>query len=182
MILDPFRITPFQMFQDITILLISAYLFGMVYGCFHREPAPVGKRANLPQAMAISFLWVFVAVYFVFFGVKLAGVPKALQNIENGLLWVSTYAREGFFELCAVAAVNFLIFTILKWYSPEAGKPMRITLTILGVQTIGFVCLGISKMGLYISRYGLTHKRVLTSWFITPSRQFLEFIFPPKQE
>ena len=114
----------------------------------------------------VSFLMVFVAVYFFFFAVKVSGISGAMEQIEAGTLWTSTYARDGFFELCGIAAINFFMFSMVKWYSPQAALPMKMTLTILGVQTLAFICLAFSRMGLYIGTYGLTFKRVFTCWFM----------------
>ena len=107
-----------------------------------------------------------LAVYFLFFAVKVAGISGAMARIEEGTLWTSTYARDGFFELCWIAAINFLMFSLVKWYSPRATRLMKITLTLLGVQTLAFICLAFSRMGLYIGTYGLTFKRVFTCWFM----------------
>ena len=62
--------------------------------------------------------------------------------------------------------INFGIFSAVKWYSPDPGLAMKGTLSVLGLQTLAFICLAFSKMGLYIHTYGLTFKRVFTSWFM----------------
>lgn len=147
-------------------LLIAMYLFGMFFGMFNGPDVTKKKRTSFSQVVMVSFLMVFVAVYFLFFAVKVAGISGAMARIEEGTLWTSTYARDGFFELCWIAAINFLMFSLVKWYSPRATRLMKITLTLLGVQTLAFICLAFSRMGLYIGTYGLTFKRVFTCWFM----------------
>lgn len=147
-------------------LLIAMYLFGMFFGMFNGPDVTKKKRTSFSQVVMVSFLMVFVAVYFLFFAIKVAGISGAMAQIEEGTLWTSTYARDGFFELCGIAAINFLMFSLVKWYSPRATQLMKITLTVLGIQTLAFICLAFSRMGLYIRTYGLTFKRVFTCWFM----------------
>jgi len=157
----------FRPWMDLLMtLLIAMYLFGMFFGMFHGPDITEKKRTAFSQVVMVSFLMVFVAVYFFFFAVKVSGISGAMEQIEAGTLWTSTYARDGFFELCGIAAINFFMFSMVKWYSPQAALPMKMTLTILGVQTLAFICLAFSRMGLYIGTYGLTFKRVFTCWFM----------------
>ena len=150
----------------VLVVLIAMYLFGMFYGTFYEKRPEAEKRVRLPQAFLGGFLVMFVALYLIFFIIKLLAVPESLAQIAQGTLLTSTYARDGFFELCAIAFINFLIFSVIKWYSPDPGLMMKAALSILGVQTLAFICLAFSKMGLYIDTYGLTFKRVFTSWFM----------------
>ena len=157
----------FRPWADLTMtLLIAMYLFGMFFGMFNGPDVTQKKRTAFSQVVMVSFLMVFVAVYCLFFAVKVAGISGAMEQIEAGTLWTSTYARDGFFELCWIAAINFLMFSLVKWYAPRAARLMKITLSLLGVQTLAFICLAFSRMGLYISTYGLTFKRVFTCWFM----------------
>ena len=158
----------------VLVVLIAMYLFGMFYGTFYEKRPEAEKRVRLPQAFLGGFLVMFVALYLIFFIIKLLAVPESLAQIAQGTLLTSTYARDGFFELCAIAFINFLIFSVIKWYSPDPGLMMKAALSILGVQTLAFICLAFSKMGLYIDTYGLTFKRVFTSWFMAVL--FLTFV------
>lgn len=157
---------PFQAwFNTIFVLFISCYLFGLFYGAFHKEaPKPVSRK--LPRVMLDTFLGIFLVVYALFFAAKLSGVSGAMEQIEEGTLLTSTYARSGFFELCRIAAINLVMFSFVKWYASSHMREIRVMLSILGIQTLGFIGLAFSKMGLYISIYGLTFKRVFTSWFM----------------
>ena len=95
------------------------------------------------------------------------GVTGAMDQIASGDLWISTYAREGFFELCWIAAINFVIFTVARWYSPQAGKGMRALIGGLGVETMAFVALAFSKMWYYIRAYeSFTFRRAMCCWLL----------------
>ena len=90
-----------------------------------------------------------------------------MSQIAEGDMLVSTYAREGFFELCWIAAINFVIFAMVRWYSPKAGRIMKLLVSALGAETIAFVMLAFSKMWYYIQTYqGFTFKRAMCCWFL----------------
>lgn len=148
-------------------ILVSCYLFGLFFGAFENQRKEPPKRASLPAAMLTAFTAVILIVYSVFFLTKLAGIPQAMADIQEGTLLRSTYARNGFFELCWIASINFAVFSLVNWYWP-AGKDRKkqIALSILGIQTLGFILLALFRMGFYIAGYGLTFKRVFTTWFM----------------
>lgn len=156
--------------RGITAMIICCYLFGLIYGAYQKEEKPEAKHPSLPAAMLTAFLLAFLALYGVFFLVKLAAVPRALSAIGKGELLRSAYAREGFFQLCWIAAINFGIFSFVKWYWPEGSGTegrKKLLLSFLGVQTLAFIGLAMFRMGFYIAGYGLTFKRVFTTWFMT---------------
>lgn len=155
--------------RGITAMIICCYLFGLLYGAYQKEEKPETKHPSLPTTMLTAFLMAFLALYGVFFLVKLAAVPKALSAIGKGELLRSAYAREGFFQLCWIAAINFGIFSFVKWYWLEANGAegrKKLLLSLLGVQTLAFIGLAMFRMGFYIAGYGLTFKRVFTTWFM----------------
>ena len=153
-------------------LLICCYLFGLFYGAFGTEKGETPGRRALPPAMLTAFLAMFLALYGIFFLIKLAEVPQSLGDIRTGELLRSTYAREGFFELCWIASINFAIFALVNWYWPEGTRENRglkvkkVCLTVLGIQTLAFILLALFRMGFYIAGFGLTFKRVFTTWFM----------------
>jgi hypothetical protein len=60
-----------------------------------------------------------------------------------------------------------VIFTVARWFSPQAGKGMRILISGLGIETMAFVSLAFSKMWYYIQAYeSFTFKRALCCWLL----------------
>ncbi|MBP3700288.1 MAG: DUF4173 domain-containing protein [Lachnospiraceae bacterium] len=148
-------------------LILACYFYGLFYKANY-SAAPVERaRKQAPQIVLGGFLVPILALYLVFFVVRSLGVAGAMEQIAEGELWISTYAREGFFELCRIAAVNFVIFTVVRWYSPQAGKGMRGLISVLGVETMAFVMLAFSKMWYYIQSYhSFTFKRAMCCWLL----------------
>lgn len=153
-------------------LLVCCYLFGLFYGAFETAEKEAPRRLSLPPAMLGAFLAMFLILYGLFFLIKLTEIPQALGEIRTGELLRSTYAREGFFELCWIASINFVIFALVNWYWPEGSgekkgvKTKKVCLTVLGIQTLAFIFLALFRMGFYIAGFGLTFKRVFTTWFM----------------
>lgn len=157
----------FNVWTAFVIMLVACYLYGLLYNAFHRPVRRREKRLQAPQTVMGSFLVPLTLLYLVFFLVRLAGVAGAMERIAGGDLWISTYAREGFFELCRVAAVNLLVFSLARWYSPEAKKGVRLLLSGLGAETLAFIVLAFSKMWYYIQSYhSFTFKRAMCCWLL----------------
>lgn len=78
------------------------------------------------------------------------------------------YAREGFFQLCAVSVVNFLMMLGCTWFSDIKEVRSRFILKIvtvtISVCSLILIATAASKMYLYIKQYGLTPLRVYSSW------------------
>ena len=80
------------------------------------------------------------------------------------------YARRGFFELCFVSAFNLFLLLFSRGFSRYTdGKEnpfLKVLHGLLCVETLILIASALTKMGMYISRYGLTQLRFYTSWFM----------------
>lgn len=159
--------------------LIGCYLFGLLYGNRHSrcadsitsEKATGARRAAqvLPAAAFATTLGLVCALYGFFLAVQAVSVVQSC--FAGGPLSVSyaEYARRGFFELCGLAFFNLLIMTAAWLFTRTgAGAPLsqRILFALLSVETLLLIVTAVSKMLLYVRRYGLTQKRVYTLWIM----------------
>ena len=111
-----------------------------------------------------------LAVYVLFF----ISQWKYYLSAFTGKLPVETsyaeYAREGFFQLCAVAVINLLVVIAVSLFMKRKGEkpsvPQRILSVAVSVSTLVLIATALAKMVMYIDCYGLTHKRVYASWFM----------------
>ena len=176
------------MLTAVWTLALAGYFFGLFYRANHKkiktisnvDPSVVGTgreegeerverqpHRQAPPMVIAGFLIPILILYLLFFGVRLIGVTGSMNRIAEGDLWISTYAREGFFELCWIAAINFVIFTVVRWFSSQAAKGMRILISGLGVETMAFVALAYFKMWYYIQAYeSFTFKRAMCCWLL----------------
>ncbi|MHC5217772.1 DUF4153 domain-containing protein [Enterococcus sp. LJL128] len=117
-----------------------------------------------PDVLFWTILTIFISIYLLFFGTAIYGYLSFSKGSFAGQS-LSDYAREGFFQLLAVALINVLIFGVINMFSSNS-KGIKVGLTLIGVETLGLVVLGLAKMKLYIDSFGLTVLRFNTSWFM----------------
>ena len=129
----------------------------------------IGKGKTVSATIVYIAAGLFVVLYILFFVKRLAYMLGGfVGNVPDDML-VSHYAREGFFELVGIMAVNSCVYLaiILFGKSDENGKfavPAKILVTLLMLESIIFAVIAMSKLGLYYSIYGYTPKRILAMW------------------
>jgi len=87
----------------------------------------------------------------------------------DGWLIYSEYARQGFFELCGIAAANLALLTIGNLTCKKRRLESRVMMMfniVLSVITLVLIATAFSKMALYIGEYGLTMRRLLPCVFM----------------
>ena len=128
-----------------------------------------GKGKTVSSTLVYIAAGIFVVGYILFFIKRLTYMLGGFAgSVPDGML-VSHYAREGFFELVGIMAVNMCVYLaiILLGKTDSDGKfsvPSKILVTLLMVESIIFATIAMSKLGLYYSIYGYTPKRILAMW------------------
>ncbi len=152
---------------------VFSALFCFRYGIQKKvkENTPKSESVStgfIPENVAAGF-FVTVCVLYVFylfsqlsyfFGAFSGKIPLAVN------MSLSEYARRGFFEMSAIAFINLGLIALGMIFVKRRAKE-KISPLFKGVFT--FLCLftelliitAMSKMALYITEMGLTHKRIL---------------------
>jgi hypothetical protein len=128
-----------------------------------RLPKPSVSAAEV--AVALSILNV---LFIVFMAVQLRYLFGSAELIEvTAGLTYAEYARRGFFELVAVAALVVPILLIADWLAsaekPRAHRLMRLSMLLLVVLLLGVIASAAYRMQLYQEAYGLTELRLYVS-------------------
>lgn len=152
-------------------LPVGAYLYGLLRGAARRQETRRVSRERLekirvvPASGANLVLGLFAAVYFLFFGVQAGNLFAVFSGHVPGTLTAAGYARSGFFQLCAVMAINFFLIWLLSHLAKQnrAGKWLQ---GLLMVQSIFLAVTAGAKLWLYISRFGFTPLRLLSAWAV----------------
>ncbi len=109
-------------------------------------------------------------VYVVFFLSQWDYYMSAFTGVLPKGFSYADYAREGFFQLCAVAVINLAVIAAAMVFMKrrENGKSVLLTglVTLFSLSTWLLIATAVSKMMLYIDRYGLTPRRVYATWFM----------------
>ncbi len=155
---------------------IGFYIFGSCYSSAHHEIKAEDSQDKLAvlrivPAMAGVFSAVPVCVlYVIFFFSQLNHYISAFMNKLPDDEIYSSYARDGFFELCAVAVINLLILVFLNVFCRHGDngrtKPVKAMSFVICIFTLMLIATAVSKMVLYIDAYGLTLLRTYTTWFM----------------
>jgi hypothetical protein len=185
--------------QFILSVLLAAYAFAILWanargstrGRIDKEDVAGlrARRRRLPVAALATPLAVLTALYAVFFAALGGYLTSALAGrLPDG--WThAEYARQGFFELAGVAAINLAVCAAVRALAARDRDRYPTVLRALGAALAGLTVLlvvtALSKILLYIGAYGLTQSRLnvlaclvvllvvfaaLTVWHVRPFR------------
>ncbi len=118
-----------------------------------------------------AFMFTLNTCYLVYLLSQTAYFFSAFSGIlPEGAASYAKYARRGFFELCAVCAINLFVFffMIILSRSKNGGMPsvLKAHGVFLSVFTLVITATAISKMVMYIGKYGMTVDRIFSSAFM----------------
>lgn len=161
-------------------LPVGAYLFGLLAGTAREDTAALrerGERTNaalaalrrIPGGVWVAVLAVFAAMYLAFFWIQGGYLFGAFSRTLPAGFTVAQYARQGFFELCKVMALNLaLLWLVTRSASvpPRKNRPLLIFSTVLLAESVLLAVVALSKLALYISCFGFTPLRLQSSWLV----------------
>lgn len=162
----------------ILALVITAILLPVFYSLiFYLEKSSLveveSKKKNLGKISVVginSFLISISFVYLFYLFTQLAYIVDAFAFVLPEDYTAAEFARSGFFQMAVIVFINFVILgvTAIKVKRENAKLPCSTKAILLFISsfTIFYISTAIIKMAKYISLYGLTRLRVLTSAFM----------------
>ena len=124
---------------------------------------------SVPTVTCAVLTGAFCLLYLAFFIVQAGYLFGAFsRTLPEGFI-VSEYARQGFFELCKVMAVNFTLLWLLLRFAGERLQESRLLKgmsLVLLLESLLFAVVAFSKLVLYIDCFGFTPKRLLSAWLV----------------
>lgn len=182
---DLFSLDLGDLFSHLTSLvlgiLLALYFFGLYTASSEnrfRGSLNAEKCRNAADRMhgfspvtSCTAVFPVLAVYGVFFFSQLEQYVSAFGGELPADIRYADYAREGFFELCTVSFINFILLTATGMFTRRTEKrrahpAVRFVHALLSGCTLVLIATAVSKMALYIETYGLTPKRVYAAWFM----------------
>ncbi len=158
---------------------VSEYLFGLAFGGIHgrntdriqtEKLQETGKRIRKISDTAVCTALIVVSlVYLLFIGLQGSYLFSAFQGEIPQEFTYAEYARRGFFELCQIGAWNLVFLGCAELFSRSGSRGHRglgCLSVLLSVLTLLLIGTAVSKMGMYISVYGLTVYRILPLTFM----------------
>ena len=124
------------------------------------------RRRFLPLIVSAAMLLPLLLLYGLFFFSQWPLYTSAFTGALPRGYTYADYAREGFFQLCAVCAINGVLYLFVSLFTKKGqGEGVRkALLTVLCLCSLVLAATAFSKMVLYVRTYGLTPKRVYASW------------------
>lgn len=159
---------------------IAFYIFGMFisnikhknsekYNDEHCEEI-IRKLKISPALIIYSAIIPICILYLMFFFSQIAYFFSAFKSILPTDFTIAEYARQGFFELCAISFINVFIIVMINFLcKADSGKKtngLKFFSVFISISTVLLIATALSKMIMYIDELGFTLLRVYTSWFM----------------
>ena len=159
--------------QLVLALLFFPLMLSFAYSNKYREKKEVRELSfkGVDTVVLCTFFGVLSLVYVLYLVSQAAYFFSGFRNLLPEGYSTAEYARRGFFEMCAIAGVNFalLFLAVLIARKKENGAlpaAVKGLGTFIGAFTLVLIVTALSKMRLYILNYGMTVLRVATSAFM----------------
>jgi len=179
-LLEAFTWDTDDMAENILCLILALpcghYIFGALHTAAKGRVQDINDREKCRSAvlrlkiasplLVCAALAPLCLVYLVFFVSQAGYFLSGFASLVPDGYSVAEYARRGFFELCKVAAINAgVIFFAMLFSKP--GRAVKAFVTLLASFTIALAVTALSKLAMYIDRWGLTLSRIYPAVFMT---------------
>ncbi len=159
---------------------VGCWLFGLISGLARTDSKGMARQRGgiyvfldslkkLPDNFWSIVIGLFSLMYLSFFILQGSYLFGAFtRSLPEGFI-VSQYAREGFFELCKLTALNFVLLWLATRTVSAADASNRIYRTaclVLLAENALFAIIAFSKLALYISCFGFTPLRLQSTWLV----------------
>ena len=145
----------------VTALMLFSWSFSLTQR--GRDFTPM-RRPRIPAVFPAVLMTMLNVVYALFVYIQFSSLFGEAESaaMTGGY---AQYARSGFFQLTAVAAINLLVVAISM--STSRSGWIRVMVLVMLAATGVILASALWRMRLYISVYGLTVLRVMTLWGMT---------------
>ncbi len=166
-------------FEIITNILCTVFLSPFIYSFIFLAKHKVTKERNdsgkaeqktkklafLSPAVLSGFYSVISLCYALFLFSQFTYIFSAFSGVAAYGYTLSSYARQGFFEMSAVAGINLCLIGagavfIKRNEKGETPRIHKVFSVFFCLFTILLIIIAAAKMGLYVSGMGLTEKRI----------------------
>lgn len=152
-----------------TFILMLALFFLGAYcllgsACAMNIPGECSEKSKRNPMAAISFTFMVALLYLSFCLVQIIYLFGQREGLPGHMTYAQ-YARQGFFQLLAVAVLNLiLVLNCLKFF--KSHKVLSCLLVIISICTYIMIASAAYRMLLYVRVYSLTFLRLFVLWFL----------------
>ncbi len=166
-----------HIFSVIFGLFVGMYAFGLYISSIDKKVGlgitakaceNCAKTVRIAPALSVAAACVpMLFVYVVFFISQWKYYISGFTGVLPEEFSYAEYAREGFFQLCAVAFINLAVIICMSLFmrrkTEKAPLLLKLLTIIYSVFTLVLISTALAKMFMYIESYGLTQKRVYST-------------------
>ena len=158
----------------IVTIIITPFIYSFMFSAKKKDLEDnsfKGLPEKTPKVILNTILGATAFVYIAYLISQLAYISKAFAFLLPENYSAAEFARSGFFQMAAIAFINVVILFICavfvkKTDSRKIPTSTKSLLIFLCLFTVFYISTAFVKMMKYISLYGLTRLRVLTSVFM----------------
>ena len=158
----------------ILTVIITPFIFAFLFSMKKKDLAETNVKTipdKVSKIILNTILSATAVVYLAYLVSQLAYITKAFAFLLPDNYSASEFARSGFFQMGVIAFINFVILflcatLVKKTESKKIPVSTKSLLIFLCLFTVFYISTAFVKMLKYISLYGLTRLRVLTSIFM----------------
>ncbi len=155
-------------------IVITPIFFTFFFSMKKKDSTEIVAQAipdKISKVILNTILSTTAVVYIAYIVSQLAYITKAFSFLLPEDYSAAEFARSGFFQMAVIAFINFVILflcstLVKKTESRKIPTSTKSLLVFLCLFTIFYISTAFVKMMKYISMYGLTRLRVLTSVFM----------------
>lgn len=166
-----------QDFFNTTLLaaIVTAFFigtFGFIFNTLHADEGarPEGGKRRLGALETTILLGSINALFLVFILLQISYLFGGVAHLVDQGLTYADYAREGFFQLIAVAILSFLVIAFAEWQIVKTDRghfrSFKLLSGALVVQVILILVSAFSRLSLYEHAYGFTTIRLYSHAFM----------------
>lgn len=179
-----FHIEDFNLLTHLVKLFLAlplgAYAYGVYISSFDKKCDKILTTASCKKSMTkmriapavtvVTAVLPVLFVYVVFFISQWKYYVSGFTGVLPKGFSYAEYAREGFFQLCTVSVINLVMLTAISIFLKRKEGKSSVLLKILSIVfslfTLVLISTAVAKMMMYIDCYGLTPKRVYSTWLM----------------
>lgn len=155
-------------------VIITPFAYAFLFSMKKKDLKDINAPAipeKTPKVIINTILSTLSVIYVVYLLSQLAYISKAFAFLLPDGYSAAEFARSGFFQMAVIAFINFaILFLCSTLVKKNENKKLpaftKSLLIFLCVFTVFYISTAFIKMMKYISLYGLTRLRVLTSIFM----------------
>ena len=151
-------------------IFLLVFLSALVSYCFLGSACSMQISGEIPDKRrwdplaAVTFTAMICLLYLIFCGVQVLYLFGQKGGLPGDMTYAQ-YARQGFFQLLAVAVLNLcLVLNCLKYF--RKSKVLSILLVVISLCTYVMIASAAYRMALYVDAYSLTFLRIFVLWFL----------------